>query len=289
MTLSVWFRFYCLLFLCASLISGTISIENGISASRLTHDMIEKTKDIETLSYTMKKIERIDGKMVTQISQVRLVRNPYKVYTKQIHPKKGLEVLYVDGKNNNKAIINPNKFPWVNLRLDPFGKIMRKDQHHTILDSGYDLVISIIEHIKNKYGEGTDTMLTYKGEKHWSGQACSVIEFANPNFKFIPYTVKKNETLLTIAKKFKLSEYMILKNNKKIHHYGDVSAGQIISIPNDYCTQMVVLIDQHRGIPLSFKIYDKKGLFEQYEFTNIEVDFKIDQGEFTESYAGYDF
>lgn len=270
--------------------SGTAPDENNLSGYEIARTMFASTKEIHSLTYQMKKMERIDGKMMDQKSFVKLNREPFKVYTRQESPNEGLEILYVHGKNSNKALINPTGFPWVNLKLDPHGSTMRNDQHHTILDSGYDHVISILEHLFEKYGEEKVSLMTQnKGTSTWDGHACWIVELDNPDFKYKEYTVEQGETIHTIAKKYKLSGYMILKINKNINDYDEVTAGQIIKIPSDYSPKMLLLIDKQRMIPLVMKVYDDKGLYEQYEYTNISVNPGFKAAEFTSAYEEYDF
>ncbi len=251
--------------------------------------MIARTKHIRSLAYTMKRQERIGDKMNETITEVTLNRKPFKVYTHSLAPEKGLEVLYIEGENHGKALISPTGFPWFTIKLDPLGKIMRKNQHHIILNSGYDHVISILEHIQNRYGSDSKSMLTIKGETKIHGHDCWMVEFKNPHFKWIPYTVKKGEDLNSIADRLKIGEYMVMEKNKEVDYYDDIKEGQVISIPIDYCKSMVVYIDQKRQIPLLFKIYDDQGLYEYYEFFDTRVDYQIQKDEFTEEYAGYDF
>jgi hypothetical protein len=236
----------------------------------------------------MNKMERIDGALNTQKSFVKWNRAPLKIYTKQLAPKEGVEVLYVKGSHGNMARINPNGFPWVTISLDPYGSTMRKKQHHTLLDSGYDLVVSILEHLFVKYSKDVPTMISSKPDVVWDGNACYVIEFVNSYFKTEKYTVKEGETLLTIAQKFKLSEYKILEENK-LDSYTDVAKGDVLTITNDYANKMTLFIDKVRQIPLVMKVYDEKGLYEQYEYTNVAVDPVFASDEFSEEYDGYNF
>ena len=269
------------------LISGVSSTDNP-SAYEIANRMFARTKDINTLIYDIKKLELINGKMVEQHSYVKLNRNPYKVYTMQTFPKMGVEVLYIAGPKN-KALINPNGFPWINIRLDPYGRIMRKGQHHTILDSGFDLVVSILEFLFNKYDEKIETMIEIKGTTQWEGYSCWVLEFNNPYFEHIKYTVKEGESIITIPDKFKLSEYMILEINKNLDDYYDVHPGQVIEIPNDYSPRMILYIDKGRLLPVVMKVYDKQGLFEHYEYTNILLEPDLKPEEFIQDYKEYKF
>ena len=269
------------------LVSG-VSPNDNLSAYEIANRMFDSTEAINTLIYDIKKIERINGKMVEQHSYVKLNRNPYKVYTKQTFPKNGMEVVYVAGQGN-KALINPNGFPWINIRLDPYGSIMRKGQHHTILDSGFDLVVSILKLLFIKYEDKIETMIEIKGTIQWEGYSCWILEFDNPYFEHIKYTVKEGESILTIADKFKLSEYMILEINKNLDDYDDVHTGQVIEIPNDYSPRMIIYIDKERLLPVVMKIYDKYGFFEHYEYTNILLEPNLKPEEFTQEYREYNF
>lgn len=257
------------------------------SGYELTHAMIKKTKSIENMTFEMRKLERINGKMVDQKSSIKIKKNPLHVYSKQVQPSSGIEVLYKKG--DEKALINPNGFPWVNLKLDPYGSTMRKDQHHTIHDAGYDLVVSILEHLFLKYGDESKQMTKKLDDEIWDGNNCWVIDIQNPHFKIIDYTVKKGENLITIAERNKLSEFMILENNPVIKDYYDVTEGQIIRIPNDYSPHFTLLLDQKRLIPLVMKIYDDKGLYEQYEYTDVKLNTTFEEDEFSADFHAYGF
>ncbi|MGK7392267.1 MAG: DUF1571 domain-containing protein [Candidatus Cyclobacteriaceae bacterium M2_1C_046] len=259
------------------------------SGQDLAKIMFKKTKDIEAMIFKMNKQERIRGEMVEQESFVKLARNPYKVYSRQLHPEEGLEVLYVEGQRDNNALINPNGFPWMNLKLDPNGKIMRKDQHHTIRDSGYDLVMAILEHLFEKYGDEISSMVENKGMIEWRGNSCWVVEMSNPYFQYNKYTVKPGETIISIAEENMLSEHMIVEHNAGVDDFYDVTAGQVIEIPNDYSPKIILYIDKDMMIPRLMKIYDDKGLYEQYEYKDLVVNPAISPEEFTEEYEEYGF
>src|SRR5690606_2584111 len=104
---------------CVILFTGTIQKDDTPSGYDLTKTMFKTTKSISAMSFTMGKLERINGKMVDQTSDVKLRRNPLAVYSKQTDPPSGIEVLYKEGEP--KALVNPNGFPWVNVSLDPYG------------------------------------------------------------------------------------------------------------------------------------------------------------------------
>ena len=237
----------------------------------------------------MGKKERIEGELLLQVSNVKLSLNPLKVYAIQQSPKQGVEVLYCEGENDDKAHVNPSGFPWFTLHLDPMGSIMRKNQHHTILNSGYDLVVSILEFLFDKYGEETKAMMKKLPPENWRGSPCIIIELNNPYFKYVKYTVKEGETLLTIADSLKLSEHMILEKNEDVDDYDDVSPGQVIEIPNDYSPRMAIYVDKYRYIPLMMKIYDDQGVYEIYEYYDVVVNPSFKAEEFSTEFSDYAF
>ncbi|MTI21209.1 DUF1571 domain-containing protein [Fulvivirga sp. RKSG066] len=259
----------------------------GQDASRIAKSMFEKSKQIKTLSYTMIKQEQIDGELQKQIAKVKLQREPFMVYTKQIEPEEGLEVLYKGG--DKTALINPNGFPWFNVKLDPKGSKMTKDQHHTIMDSGFDRFISILEHLFQKYEDQIGSITSVSDYTTKDGKSCWKLSFENPQYKIIDYKVKANEDLLDIGYKNYISAYMIMQLNDDVDSYDDVSEGQIISIPNDYSAKMDLLIDKQLMVPVDIEVYVDNALFEHYQFTNINIDPTIKQVEFTSSYEGYGF
>ncbi len=258
-------------------------------AFELTRQMFSETKKIKSLKYTMKKRERIRDQMREQVSSIKLYRHPFKVYAKQQAPNEGLEILFCDGDHNNKALINPAGFPWITLKLDPMGKLMRNDHHHTLYSSGYDHFISILEHLFAKYGEEVPQMVRELEPVIWDGIPCYAIEFRNPHFKYLEHTIKEGETLTKLAEKFHVSAHMILEKNEDIDDYDDGKPGQSIQIPNDYSPRMMIYIDKFRFIPLMVKVYDDRGLYEVYEFYEVTVNASFKPEEFSSDFEEYDF
>jgi len=260
-----------------------------ISPHDLTNQVCVRSREIKSLIYTLRKTERFAGVMMEQQSFVKLALDPFRIYMKQMGPTDGLEILYVSGTNNNKALINPNGFPWFNLSLDPYGKIMRRNQHHTIFHSGFDYVVSILELLSNKYKSNIDSMITIQGSIDWQGNDCYKLVLDNPHFKYIDYIIREGETLLSIADKYKISEHMIMDRNRDIDFYDDFHVGQLIQIPNDYAAKMVLYLDKERMIPIVMMVYDDEGLYEKFEYLSIELNPKIPAEEFSEDFEDYGY
>jgi len=252
--------------------------------------MIEQTDEIKGLKYDMRQLERINGKMLDQKVRIKYDRTNFNIYVKQLKGGTvGLEVLYRKGWNNKKALINPNGFPWINVNLSPYGSQMRKNQHHTVLDVGYELFAPLMESMLKRYGKEINSMSEKKGARTFDGRQVWEIEINNPYFRWVDYTVKQGENVTTIASQKKVSEYMIVMKNNSVDSYTDVKAGQTIKIPSDYAAQITFYIDQKTMLPLMLKIHDEKGLFEQYEYLNLKLDAQFSSDEFSEDFKEYNF
>jgi outer membrane lipoprotein-sorting protein len=263
-----------------------IAQKTGFDIAQL---MFEQTPRIDSAIFTIRKKERIEGELITQESFTKFVKNPFQVYIKQTAPNKGQEVLYVQGENNDKAIINPNGFPWINLKLQPLEGIMRNNQHHTIFQSGFDHVVSILAFLCEKYKKEVETIVINNGDVVIDGRDCYSITFNNPHYEVIDYKIGKGETTMTIAQKFMLNEHMILSLNSSLNGGEVIEEGRLIKIPNDYSPKMDLFIDKEYLLPVNMLVYDNDGLYEQYEYFDIHLtpDFGVD--EFSQEYTDYGF
>jgi len=247
--------------------------------------VLKSISTTKTLRYDLQRNERIKGKMNFTESKVKLQVVPRKLYISI----DGQEVLWIQGANNGNALINPGTFPYINLNLDPMGSLMRKNQHHTIHELGMDYLAEILKNAMKHYAEALEKHFVILGEEKYMGRTCYKLSIAFPEFAWIPYTVKKDETIISIAEKFHVSEYMILEKNPQAGWYNDIVAGQVIQIPNAYAKLFLLMIDKDYMLPISEKIYDDKGLFETYEFYNLKVNSPMPAEEFSQDYKDYHF
>ena len=134
------------LFLYLSLIFASQDLQAQSTISYF-ENMIESISTINTIEYEFHAKELIKGEIFYTHSRVKLQKEPLCVYNYIIDPDKGVEILFV--RENKMALVNPNGFPFINLKLDPYGKLIRKNQHHTLYDAGFDevknIILSVIE------------------------------------------------------------------------------------------------------------------------------------------------
>jgi hypothetical protein len=251
----------------------------------MLNNILKSISNVKTLRYDLQRSERVKGKMNFTASKVKLQVSPRKMYISI----DGQEVLWTEGTNNGNALINPGTFPYINLNLDPMGSLMRKNQHHTIHELGMEYLAEILKNGMKHYGEELYKHFVVLGEEKYMGRLCYKLSVAFPDFTWNPYIVKKGETIITIASKMRVSEYMILEKNPEAGWYNDIVEGQVIQVPNAYAKLFLLMIDKELMLPISEKIYDDKGLFETYEFYNLQVNSTFSPEEFTKSYKDYHF
>ncbi len=246
--------------------------------------------NLKTAKYVLRKKERlINGTLRESEAIIKLNVHPYKAYVYSVFPNPGAEVLYVAGSNSGNALVNPNKFPFINLNLSPFSPILREDQHHTSLDLGFAYITSVIKNNIRQNENYFYGSLVYEGETEWNKRSCYRISINNKNFGYIEYTVQPGENITTIAIKRNISDYMILSVNSGLKGYHDVKGGQVIKIPNSYAKQILLYVDKATLLPLGQYIYDDKGLFEEYELSSFILNPLFQPEEFTAAWKDYHF
>jgi len=251
----------------------------------LINKIFNSIDNVKTVRYNLQCNERIKGRMQHTESQVKLQVSPRRLYLSL----KGPEVLWIQGANNGDALVNPGAFPYINLNLDPYGLLMRKDQHHTIHEMGFHYLQSILKDGVRKAGDKLDKYFTVLNEEKYNGRVCYKLHISFPDFTWVPYTVKKGENLTSIARKLFVSEYMVLEKNSKINWYNDVKEGQVIQVPTAYAKLTLLLIDKELLLPVNNKVFDDKGLYETYEYYNLQVNTPIAPEELTRNYKDYNF
>lgn len=264
----------------------TILSQNAID---IISKMFEKAEAVKSMSFYIVAKERFGTEYKLQKAYIKKQMSPVRIYYKQLLPATGAEVL-INATNNKKAVVNPNAFPWTNLTLNPYGKVLRDAQHHNIYEAGFEYLIDILRFLTNKYKDNIEKFVYYKGIIDWQELSCYKIEFSNPSFKIYSYTVTETCTPTSLAKKLYIGDYHILERNPKYEDYLDViKAGTVLSLPNDYAKRLVILINKNSYLPVYIEIYDDKGLLEQYQFIEINTNPSFTEIDFSEKNETYGF
>lgn len=260
---------------------------NHVACRDLVNQMLDSIKHIKTQRCDVKVLEHIEGRMMYAESHIKINTSPKKIYYKSV--LKGNEALWVQGENKGNAIVHSNSFPLMNLELDPYGSIMRKDNHHTIFDLGFHYIGSIVSTTVLRHPKDFDKHFTCAGSITWNQRDCYQLIINFPEYKYVEHVAVKGETAYGLSLKYGTSEYKIRYKNDLSSYYGPIKEGKKIVIPIPYANKVVIYIDKKLFLPINVKVYDEDGLFEAYEFTNIKINQPFATDEFSVGYKGYNF
>ena len=266
---------------------GSTTQKSNLSCREIINHMLDSIKNIGTQACSVKATERIGKHILIAESYIKLNISPRKIYFHS--PVKGAELLWVEGTNKGNALVHTRSIPLMNFDLDPYGSIVRKDQHHTIFELGSTFIgITIANTILNA-PKDFDKHFTYAGILTWNNKECYQIIVSYPDYKYIEYTTQKGETVTSIAKKLNTSDYKIRYKNNLSSYFGSIKEGKKLTIPIPYSNKAIMLIDKKTFIPISITVYDEEGLYEAYEFTQMRINPTFKSDEFLKSFKGYGF
>lgn len=261
-------------------------------ARSILHQVFDQIDRAQTMTYTLSQFERLKGGKETYAkTAVRLQVSPYKLYLKTISPDEGIEVLWREGVYGGKAFINPNGFPYMNVKLDPVGATMLDGQHNPVMNSGFTIFKDILLDAERKAdGQGGfDQVFSLNGSTTFDGRDCYVMELSDPTFDYTSATVKAGENVYTMSLRLKVCPYLIMEKNSSVSDYYDVSAGQSLRVPTSYASYTKIYIDKSTMLPIKMELSDERGLFEKYDFLDLVVNPGFPADEFTEDCPRYGF
>lgn len=253
---------------------------------RLFAQMYDSIRAIKTLRQDVLSLERIENKYAINRSQIKLQTSPRKIYF--INPSKKLEILYDEETIPDKAWVKPHVFPYLTMQLDPRGNLMRKNQHYSIMELGYDFIGRSIALTINKDKEGLNNF-SLKGKTPKNGHNCYLIEYENKAYAYSDYRVSERETATSIALRLCVNDYLLRQKNNLLNEFGYIKKGTVLHVPTLYCQKAVLFIDDQLFLPVSLSLFDDKGLFESYDYTNVRINDPIEAAEFSKSYKSYNF
>lgn len=276
-----------------SLLNFSASEKAESQTRTIVNKMLKAIEAHKGSKYTMRSEERLvsmktglrGGDIYTKVNV-----SPKKIYMKMVtDPNKGTQVLYVEGERSNKALVNPAGFVPA-IKLSPFNSLLTKDQHHTLLSSGFSIVGKITgEAVKKADAQQKfDEVFKYVGDVTWNGRNCYKIVIEDPTYKHVTYTAKSGERMYDVALKFLIPEYSLVELNK-VKDFEEDLGGRTLKIPNNYAKKTVMYIDKENLFPVFQEVSDERGVFERYSFFNLVVNPAFKADEFTEDFSEYDF
>ena len=274
-----------LISLCLSFV--LLGLTQAQTAESVVNQMLSALDAGKTYEYTMVQEERIDGKIHKNKIFTKIQETPKKVFIDNVEgTNEGVQVLYVSGERDNKALVNK----MFGIKLSPFNSLIRKNQHHTILESGFGLLIGSIRDAKKRAQaqNAFDQVFQLAGSVTFDGKSCYKLILTDPTFTYESYTMQDGESLYSIAMKKKVCEQLIVEKNG-LGGFGSGKSGQTIQIPSSYAKKTILYIDKSNMHPIYQEMYDEKGMFEKYTFYDLKVNPSFTSKDFSEDNSAYDF
>lgn len=254
-----------------------------LTTEQLTARLSAAIENLKYLRCTVKAQERIGGTINQARSIMKLTYHPLRIYIKN---HKGVEVLWVTGQNEGDAWVYPASFPYVTLSLDPNGKLMRGNQHHTALQAGFGTISDLLRTTGQRQNNTFSRSFKYTGDTVLLGRTSHVLRSDYPQFRYVSYKAGKNETIGSVAERFGCGEYRVIERNGLT--IGEkIPEGKVLQVPNSYGRRTTVCIDPKTFLPTMVQVNDDKGLFEKFEFSEVVPNQPIPVDEFSKEYKGY--
>jgi Protein of unknown function (DUF1571) len=274
-----------------------LNIRATVAPAPTTRQIVESMQNAiarhQGVTFTMDAMERLVGKPkeYNQIEMFTKVNvNPLKIYAKVLKdPNKGTELLYVTGQRENKVRVNPGK--WLpTLSLAPTSNLLAKNQHHTLLTSGFTIVYKIVADGIRRADERKkfDSVFKYMGDVQYHGRNCYKILIDDPTFTYTTAVGLKGENVNSMARRLMVSEYHLMELNSTKALDDDVS-GKTLKVPTSYSKKSVLYIDKETYFPIYQEMSDDKGLYEKYEYSNVVINPAFKADEFSEKFSEYKF
>jgi hypothetical protein len=270
--------------LCLVLLGG--AERSDTTPARVLSVMYDSIHHVQTLRMKVGALERIEKKYLGANSEIKVQTTPRMVYF--INRARRIEVLYNSEKDPSRALVKPNLFPGLPLSLDPGGSLMRRNQHYTLHELGFEFIGKSVALTLKKDKEGLANF-RYHGKAHKNGYSCYLLEYQNQKYGYVDYTVGEKETATLIAYRLCVNDYLLRYRNDLLNDFGFLKKGRRLKVPNLYCKRAVIYIDDHLMLPVSISLYDDKGLFESYDFSDIQVNKPFRPGEFEREFREYGF
>jgi outer membrane lipoprotein-sorting protein len=120
---------------------------HAFDPGQIISDAIRSYDQVRDYTCLFYKKELVQEKYIEQKNIIMKHRKPSSFYLKWTEEnEKGTEVIYVQGRNDNKLKAHTGgALKWLTLNLDPGGSIAMKNNRHTVLDAHIGKIIDICD------------------------------------------------------------------------------------------------------------------------------------------------
>jgi hypothetical protein len=247
-----------------------------------------KIDSINTISFYIIAKERFGLNYKLEKAFYKIRYEPYSLYFKQIVPPTNAELL-INEKYKKNVLVSLKQFPFINLKLDPYGETLRKGQHHVIFEAGYRYLKKVLLYIKNKYNISWNEFCQKVDFVKINEKIYFKLTLNNSFYKIQDYIIPFNTTPQKLAQQLYLCDYKIIELNNLKSVCEELQKGKKIKLPSDYAQKIVIYIEKNSFLIHKIEIFDEKGLFEEYLFENVLVNPKFSDYDFSENNKEYGF
>lgn len=151
-------------------------------ALRHAQTCLEKVKAMPGYECTFSKKEVVGKELISQSMKMKVRHEPFSVYMYFLEPAKGREVIFVNGRNDNKLQVHETGLASLigTLSLSPEDTRVMAENRHPITRAGLSNMLETVIgqwHEESKYGE---TDVKYFEDAKVGAYTCRVIESSHP-------------------------------------------------------------------------------------------------------------
>ncbi|PLX20709.1 MAG: hypothetical protein C0599_08690 [Salinivirgaceae bacterium] len=275
---------YLLLFLFAFQALQSQSIDQA--AIDLLTQVDSSLSNSNGLKFKMAIYARMKGNDYNQEALFKIQRSPLKVYYRQFIDN-NIELLYDETKDKEKAIINPDGFPYTNLQLSPYSSLILKRQHHNVFEAD---PLFTIDQLKRMFDDClpdkcsitiSDTLVDNKPYK--------VLQYFNPHYKIQKVKVEEDIHILDFARKLGVNFYSIVCFNEDFDSSSEFDKGEILKVPSSYAKKILLIVNPSNNQVFEIQVFDGKGLFEKMRYLWFKKDVEFEEIDFQKENPEYNF
>lgn len=283
---TILYAFILLVFINATTTVLFAQVNKETNPKQVIETMLKNIDNLRSLKSCMETTERNNDELAKGFPCVKLNYYPRYIYMKL--KDNGVEFLWKDGWNGNKALANPNGFPFINSNVDPNSNYMREGHHHTIHERGFKYLAELIRFSQKKLEDKFYDHVQLKGSIAYDDKDCYLVNINYDDYAYTTYTSTGKENLIQIARKLNVPEHWVKEKNK-LKGYGVVAKDIELVVPNNYGKKIVLYIDKKTFMPIYQRVEDDKGLYEQYEYVDCEINVRFMDSDFDEYNEQYGF
>jgi len=234
------------------------------------------------------KRELFGDELIEQTLEFKFSR-PFKVYVKYIEPNPGREGIYIQGSNRDRLRAHKGSVPDVAVSLSPYGRVAMEGNHHPITSFGLSQMFDVAVHNIRKAMRREDATISLSDGGIVHGEPTWRIDLESKSGgRYV--TVRRSESLWSLAKRVGQDMYVILHHNDDIDSPSDIEPGQRVFVPNYYASRGQYFIAKRTFMLIKVMSWDQNGkLYESYDFPELELNPGLQDRDFDYRNKDYDF